>query len=330
MRTSWWSVPACAGLGVALLLSTAGASAAAPGEPPGIVSPTAGTVVEQPGPVELRALAQGPDVRPTRMLLLAPGAPAAEVVAVHEGPDSGELVAVLDPDCHPAPCAARRPAPNGEWLLSLDGATEDSRTFVLRVPPAVPEALGADPVEAGVALTWRAGAEPDLRGWRVEGAAEQAVDVGACDATGACRTVVPASTGPWRLRALRATCPDCEQVLASDATRDVQLPETAARAAAPPAEQAPAPAQRAPRPFTPSGELATVQVPALPAPAAPAPAGEAPLDTTLGYAAPATGAGADPVLDLLGARSTPVLVLAALLVALSWWLRRWARRAIAD
>lgn len=321
----------------------------------GITSPGAGEVVTAHAVVPLRAVVEGPDAEPSELSLRAPGASTADVVAVSTSPDGGELAHDLDTACAAAACVGSAPAANGTWTLTLSGAAEDARTFVLRIPPAAPVEVRADRSERGVTVRWQQGDEPDLRGFRVEDASgrlvRDRVALDACDAERFCSAEVPETSGPWAVRALRATCPDCRDLLVSPPSDLVQAegvgPVEAAAVPPAPAGGQPAQPQRpgqadAFRSAFGSGRP-VVQPPAPPPgravlPALPQDLGE--YGSELGYQerelvvaeprAPLSRAQEAVTSALLTGERVRLLVLSALMVGGSLWLRRWARRVIAD
>lgn len=349
------SLRACSAvLAAGLLLTAAPASAA-----DGITAPGTGEVVTVDGLVPLRAVVDGPVSEPSELSLLAPGATSAEVVAVSTDPAGGELAHDLDTSCTAAVCGGRTPAANGTWTLRLSGAAEDERTFVLRIPPAAPVDVAADPSEAGVRLRWAQGDEPDLRGYRVEDQNGKAVrdrlGLDVCDPDRACQVELPGDGGTYAVRAYRATCPDCTELLTSPASALVRAegdagPQPAADVVAPAPSPSAAPAgpprsrpdQRsaflgafgALRPGAPAAVPAPAQRAVPPAP----PAGS--FDAELGYGeqelvvrerrAPLGRAG-----DAIGAtvatgERVRLLVLSGLMIGGALWLRRWARRVITE
>lgn len=347
-----------AALAAALLLGTALPAVAESG----ITSPGAGeVVVRADAVVPLRATVDAPASEPSELSLLAPGAQAAEVVATSA--EGGELAHDLDTSCATPGCTGRSPAPNGTWTLRLSGAASDERTFVLRIPPAAPQGVEAVPSEAGVLVRWAQGDEPDLRAYRIEDGrgrlVRDRIPLGtACDPERTCSVEVPEDAGAWTVRAYRATCPDCREVLLSPASAAVRAQGAGAPAAPPAAE----PATAAP--------TATAAAPAVPVrrpdqrsaflesfgagrPVAPAPAPEVrrvlpalpqadgSFEQELGYEErelvvaeprrPPLSRATDAVGTTLGGGNRlPLLVLSGLLVGGALWLRRWARRAIAD
>lgn len=331
-----------------LLLPVAPASAAS-----GITSPGAGEVVAAESVVPLRAVVDGPVTGPSELSLLAPDSTTAEVVAVSTTPGGGELSYDLDTACATAVCAGRRPAANGAWTVRLSGAAEDERTFVLRIPPAAPLGVEAVRSEGGVLVRWQRGAEPDLRAYRVEDAAGRVVrdriGLDACDAERFCSAEVPEAAGAWAVRAFRATCPDCTDLLPSPASDVAQAedvsPGVPPTAGAPTAAPSSRPAARGPSQGdafrdafgSNSGRTVRGQAAAprrLVPPAAPPPAASA--GSELGYgqrelmvaepAAPLSRA-QDAVTSALGnGDRARLLVLSVVLVGASLWLRRWAHR----
>jgi hypothetical protein len=351
---SRFRVPAVLLAGALLLLAPAPASAAG-----GITSPGVGVVVRADAVVPLRATVEGPAAEPSE-LSLQPPVGEAEVVAVSTGPDGGELAHDLDTSCASRVCTGRRPALNGTWTLRLSGGAQDERTFVLRIPPAVPAEVAAERSEGGVLIRWRQGDEPDLTGYDVLDARGRTVRGGvgldACDAERTCRVEVPEEAGSWTVRAYRMACPDCTDLLASPASGAVRA-AGAGVPAAPAVEAGPAPATRPSRPaaappaqgpsqreaFGRSFVLAGPAAPVPPAPVAlpaPPPQADGPYGDTLGYgerevALPSTGPPLSRASDAVGSLvgdgdRIRLMVLAGLMVAASVWLRRWTRRAVAD
>lgn len=341
--------------GALVLLPAAPASAAS-----GITSPGDGEVVAADAVVPVRAVVDGPVVRPSELSLRAPGSDTDEVVAVQSSPDGGELAYDFDTACAQPLCTGRAPAVNGTWTVLLSGAATDERTFVVRIPPAQPTGVAAEPAEAGVVLRWRLGAEPDLTGYAVENGSGAVVRAGigldACDPEGTCRVELPADEGAWSVRAFRAACPDCSDDLASIASATVRVgdagPDGAAGGGVPPAlggsgselgSPSPAPAgQSIPDQGSSFARAFGSDRPAAPLPpsaqAAPAPApqvADGSYDAILGYTPPqagsAPGSRAAQALDsAVSGDRTSLVVAGVLMVGVAWWLRRWARRAIAD
>jgi hypothetical protein len=174
-----------------------------------------------------------------------------------------------------------------------------------------------------------------------------------CDADRTCQAEVPAQAGAWTVRAYRATCPDCTDLLLSSTSAVVRAEGEAGPLAAVGLEPSPTPQQAAPpagkRPNQRSAFLAAFGSGRPAAGAVPAPAGATPqtapqADGTfgeeLGYGerevvlteprAPLSRA-QDAIGSALGSGDrVRLLVLSALMVGGSLWLRRWARRAIAE
>ena len=339
-------------LTAALLFPAAPAFAAG-----GITSPGAGLVVAADAVVPLRATVEGPTTQPSELTLQAPGADA-QVVAVSTSPSGGELKYDLDTSCVRAVCASRAPARNGTWTVRLSGPTDDERTFVLRIPPAAPTGVAASPSEAGVMVRWRLGAEPDLTGYAVRDASGAVVRDGigteSCDVEGRCMVEVPESGRSWSVVAFRSTCPDCAEVLASPASEPVGVQAAApvvpggAPAIVPKPSPSAAPEQRRPAPdqagaFTRAFGTGRGAAVAAPPAARAVPAQPTQPDGTfgseLGYAAPdvvlaTPRTPASRAQDALTAAPTGdrlrLLLLSSLMIGAAVWLRRWARRAIAD
>lgn len=340
--------------GALVLLPAAPASAAS-----GITAPGDGEVVATDAVVPVRAVVDGPVVRPSELSLRAPGSDAAEVVAVQSSPHGGELAYDFDTSCARPVCTGRAPAVNGSWTVLLSGAASDERTFVLRIPPAQPTGVGVEPAEAGVVLRWRLGDEPDLTGYAVENGSGEvvrpAVGLEACDAEGTCRVDLPEDDGAWSVRAFRSACPDCSDDLASIASATVRAgdpgPNGGSGGGLPPAlggsagrgSPSPGPgAQSAPDQGSAFARAFGSDRPAGPPPpsaqAAPAPAPQLPdgsYDAILGYTPPqagsAPGSRASQALDRAASGDrTSLIVAGVLMVGVAWWLRRWARRAIAE
>lgn len=338
---------------LALAVLPAGPAAAAGG----ITSPAPGKVVAVDGVLPLRAVVDGPVVRPSELSLQAPGAEVAEVVAVSASPNGGELAADLDTRCTTAVCA---PAPNGEWVLRLSGGADDERRFVLRIPPAAPVDVAAQRSGAGAVVRWRRGEEPDLVGYAVRaasgGAVVDRIGLDACDAERRCSVEVPADGGAWSVTAYRSTCPDCREVLASPASALVGVTDEQAGVAGRlprPFAPSPPPSDEAPRRagtdqntafaryFTGAPRTAAA-VPQRVESGAPAQLPDGTHDVLLGGEAPVAPADAgalrsappldraeQAVGDLLGSgERVRLLALSALLVGASFWLRRWAHQAI--
>ena len=340
---------------LALAVLPAGPAAAAGG----ITSPAPGKVVAVDGVLPLRAVVEGPVVRPSELSLQAPGAEVAEVVAVSASPSGGELAADLDTRCTTAVCA---PAPNGEWVLRLSGGADDERRFVLRIPPAAPVDVAAHRSDAGAVVRWRRGDEPDLVGYAVRAASGEVVvdriGLDACDAERRCAVEVPADGGAWSVTAYRSTCPDCREVLASPASAVARATEEEAGVAGQlprPVAPAPPPSDDAPRRARPDqyaafsryfagGPRTAAAVPQRVAPPARAQLPDGTYDVSLGGAAPVAPAdvGAprsrppiaraqQAVSDLLSSGDRArLLALSAVLLGASFVLRRWAHQAIDD
>ena len=345
-----------AALTAALLLGLAVPASAASG----ITSPGAGEVVTADAVVPVRALVEAPG--PSELSLQAPGAKQAEVVAVSADP--GELAYDFDTACASAVCTGRQPAANGTWTVRLSGAAKDERTFVVRIPPAAPEEVEVSRSEGGVLVRWARGAEPDLRGYRIQSAAgavlRDRIGLSACDAEGRCMAEVPEDAGAWAVRAYRATCPDCRPWLLSPASAVVRAEDTEQPVAVPPVpvvkpKPKPKSSAAAAAPARPRAQrdafLSAFGAgrPAVSAPLPPAGAArpqalpEAPgsYDQELGYGQrelvvaepgpPLGRAAQDAVTAALdNGNRVRLLVLGALMVAAAVWMRRWARRAIAE
>jgi hypothetical protein len=347
--------PLCSAASAALLtaglvlLPAAPAAAAS-----GITAPGEGEVVAADAVVPLRAVVDGPVLRPSELRLQAPGSDTDQVVAVQSSPDGGELAYDFDTACSGRLCADRSPAVNGTWTVRLSGGASDERTFVLRIPPAPPAEVAVEPAEAGVVLSWRLGAEPDLTGYAVEDGAGRVVrdEVGldACDADGTCRVELPEDRGAWSVRAFRSACPDCRDDLASVASETVRLGDAGPGEPLPtplagggggsgssaPARPVPDQADAFARAFgSDRPAQLPVAVPSLPGAPAPAPLPDGSYDTTLGYTPPQAGSApasrAQEALDrATGGDRTALVVASLVLVGIAWWLRRWARRAIEE
>lgn len=343
-----WTAP----LAAALLLTVASPASASSG----ITSPGAGTVVRADAVVALRAVVEEPG-GPNELSLQAPGAPDAEVVAVSAEP--GELAYDLDTACGQPVCDERRPVRNGTWTVRLSGAAEDQRTFVLRIPPAAPEQVEATRSEMGVMVRWLQGDEPDLRGYRVQDAdgrlVKDRVGLQACDAERRCSVEVPEDAGAWTVRAYRATCPGCRELLLSPTSQPARVaadpipgpgasagpaPSATAAAPAPAVQQARRADQR--RAFL--GVFGSTRPAVAPPPAAARlpvlPQDDGSYEQELGYGereivvpeprGPVSRAQEAPSATLWTGECIGLVVLSLLLVAGSVWLRRWTRRAIAE
>jgi hypothetical protein len=337
--------------GALVLLPAAPAAAAS-----GITSPGDGEIVAADAVVPLRAVVEGPAVRPSELRLRAPGSDADEVVAVQSSPEGGQLAYDFDTSCAQRVCTGRVPAVNGTWTVELSGAASDARSFVLRIPPAQPTEVAAEPSEAGVVVRWRRGAEPDLTGYAVESGRGDVlrggIDLQACDAEGTCRVELPEDGGSWAVRAFRSACPDCSDELASIASETVQVGDapsdrglpavgggggaSAAPSSAPAAPSGPDQRTAFARAFgsgRPAGPAAAPPATA----AAPAPqVADGSYDATLGYTPPQAGSApaatrAQDALDAaVSGDRTALIVTSAVMLGVAWWLRRWARRAIDD
>lgn len=340
-------------LAAALLVPAAPASAAG-----GITSPGAGEVVAADAVVPLRAVVEGPATRPSELTLQPPGSSEAQVVAVSTSPSGGELAYDLDTSCVRAVCASPAPARNGTWTLRLSGPTSDERTFDLRIRPAVPTRVAAARSEAGVLVRWQLGPEPDLTGYAVQSSSGAVVRDGigteTCDVEGRCMAEVPEDSGPWAVVAFRSTCPDCADVLASSASEPVGVQAAApvvpgqAPAVVPGSSPSAAPQRRsAPdqtgaftRAFGTGGGGAAAPAPQAPPAALPAqPQADGTFGSDLGYAAPdavlttprsPAARAQDALTSVPAGERLRLLVLSALMIGAAVWLRRWARRAIAD
>lgn len=286
-------------LGVTAVLALSAGPASAEGA---ITSPGPGTVYTQDDTVEITARVDGRPVRPTTELRLTDPLGRQRTVATAAGSLSAtDLRYALRTDC-PAfpdqPCNGV-PALNGTWTAVLSGGGEDSKQFVLRIPPRAPELT--DAVATGsraVVLTWVAGAEPDLRGYSVvdgSGAELAAVPPTACTGGTCTHTVTFAEDGPREdalaVRAVRGQCPDCEASLASA--------PSAARTVARPAPGA-TPSGSADPSAAPSGTAA----PGSPAPGDPGPSGAASSPSAAG---PTTSAPVTPGVGALGRTDGPGL-----------------------
>ena len=108
---------------------------------------------------------------------------------------SAALSYFFDTSCSTYPsrsCNGSAPAANGTWSITLRGGASDSRSFVLRIPPATPANISASGQGYRAAtVTWRRGAEPDLTGYVLydNGAAAQDVALSACNGS-SCSTTV--------------------------------------------------------------------------------------------------------------------------------------------
>ena len=337
-------------LTAALLVPAAPASAAG-----GITSPGAGEVVTADAVLPLRAVVEGPSTQPSELTLQAPGADEAQVVAVQTSPSGGELAYDFDTSCARVVCTGRVPARNGTWTVRLNGPTTDERTFDVRIPPAAPVDVAAARSESGVVVRWRLGAEPDLTGYAVRdasGAVRGRTGTDVCDVEGVCRVEVPEQGRSWSVVAFRTTCPGCAEVLASPASEPASV-SGAAPAAAPVVvpEPSPSPSPAAQRREVPDQGAAftrafgTGRAAAAPAPAAPRAAQPAPVQpdgtfgTELGYAAPDVALATprspasraqDALASVPESDRLRLLVLSSLMIGAAVWLRRWARRTIAD
>ena len=219
---------AAAGLTALLALSAVtGTAAAATGA---IVSPAPGTTAETHGTVEIRADVAGPTESDVFLLLAPAGAAPRRVGRIPAGP-GGSATYSLDTGCAEVSlrCIDERPAVNGTWTVSLDGADAEPRTFVLRIPPAAPREVTAVSGSDGVVVQWRRGAEPDLTAYDIRTADGTALLSGfpvaeACRDT-LCRATVATDATSVKVRAQRAVCPDCADRLPSeDTTATVTAP----------------------------------------------------------------------------------------------------------
>lgn len=347
--------PLLLSLGAAVLLAgllPATPAAAAGG---GITAPGVDELVAAHAVVPLRAVVEGPVTSPTELTLTEPGSATEQVVAVTTSPGGGELAADLDTACGAVLCTTQVPARNGAWTLRLRGAVDDERAFHLRIPPAAPVDVRAEPAGPQVLLQWRRGAEPDLTGYDVESADGSPVLGGialdACDADGRCRVEVPADAGAWTVVAHRRTCPGCATTLASPASDPVRVGDGAGSEGALPAPAPEPTASASPTARPDPGDQRDAFLAAFgagaPAPAErpgevarPEPAEAAQPDGTydveLGYGAAAQPPGGQrpslgQAVETLGSGARlPLMALSAVMVGGAVWLRRWARRAIAD
>jgi hypothetical protein len=350
-RSRCSAVSAALLIGALVLLPAVPAAAAS-----GITAPGDGEIVAADAVVPVRAEVDGPAVRPSELRLRAPGSDVDEVVAVQSSPEGGSLAYDFDTSCAQRLCTGRAPAVNGTWTVLLSGAASDERSFVLRIPPAQPTGVAAEPAEAGVVVRWQRGAEPDLTGYAVENGAgavlRGGIGLDACDAEGTCRVELPEDGGAWSVRAFRSACPDCRDDLASIASDTVRVGGAASGPELPPAVgggggSSADPSSRPAAPSGPDQRTAFARAfgsgrPAGPAgaqspAAAAAPAPQLPdgsYDATLGYTAPQAGSapGASRAQDALdsavGGDRTALIVTSVVMVGVAWWLRRWARRVI--
>lgn len=340
-----------------LLVPAASAASAASG---GITSPGVGEVVRTEDVVALRAVVPGPAVGPSELTLQGPGAPQAEVVAVQASPDGGELAYDFDTSCARQVCSGRVPARNGTWTVRLEGPSRDERSFELRIPPAVPADVSAARSEDGVTLRWSLGQEPDLAGYAVQDASgalvRDGIEPADCSRGGQCSVTVPSEARAWRVRAFRASCPDCTEMLASEPSAPVAagdeqaLPDTPEAVPAP-ESSSPSPSAQARRPATSQSQAftrafgaarpqTTAPSPSPASAAAPAPEADGSYDLELGIqgpdavlstSRPPASRAQDAALSALGTgERVRLAVLSALLIGGAWWLRRWARRAAAE
>ena len=133
----------------------------------------------------------------------------------------------LDTDCATADCSAGqvKPAMNGTWTVQLSGASSDSQTFVLRIPPKAPTAVSAETTAfREVTVSWTRGAEPDLTGFTLldggGSVVSDGIGTGACNGT-RCTTVVrygedDSGERVFTVRAHRSTAPDSGDRITSD------------------------------------------------------------------------------------------------------------------
>lgn len=209
---------------VALLLGPSLALAPSAHAAGSITSPGGGAVFETETAVRLEARVEARSGT-TEMRLVDPLGTARTVATAGTSLSAQTLAHVFDTACPEYPgaaCAGRQPARNGTWAVQLTGGSSDSRTFVLRVAPRAPAEVRAEATgPREVVVTWRRGAEPDLRGYDVVDGSGRVLAPGdtACPG-GTCRTVVTydadgPSTDVVAVRALRATCPDCDSTVST-------------------------------------------------------------------------------------------------------------------
>lgn len=343
-----------ASLGAVLLLGGLSPAAPAWAEGGAITSPGPDETFVAHAVVPLRAVVDGPSAEPSELRLIEPGTGAEQVVAVSTAPGGGELAADFDTACAATVCTQPLPARNGKWTLRLRGAADDERTFSLRIPPAAPVDVRAEPAGSQVLLQWRRGAEPDLTGFDVQSGdgrlVRSGISLDACDGDGRCSLEVAPDVEAWTVRAHRRTCPDCSATLASPPSEPARLGDGPVETALPEVQPAPTgePAPEDPdrrelvdqrdafRQAYGTGVRGQQQAPPRPAPVGPQPAAEpdGAFDTELGYGDPAAQGPGGPLrsieesLDAMSTGSRVLLLgMAAALVGTSWWLRRWARRA---
>ncbi len=231
-------------LGAAALVgATASLALAGPAFADGaITAPSGGTVFVQDSTVSITARVDGRPVRPTTELRLTDPLGGQRTVATAEPSlapsDLAYDLATSCPVYADAPCAGT-PALNGTWTVTLSGGGEDTRTFVLRIPPRAPELKDAEVATArDVVVTWAAGREPDLTGYSIvdgSGVEVAAAPLTDCEG-GTCRhTVSYATDGPRdetvAVRSVRRQCPDCSDALVSESSAATTVSRPAPSAA---------------------------------------------------------------------------------------------------
>ncbi len=176
--------------GLSLLLGATPALAAG-----SITDPVDGTVFDRSTSFTIKASIN--TTTSTDLVLQGPGS-GPQVVDNGRGTvtdGNAALSYFFDTSCSTFPsrsCSGSAPAANGSWTITLRGGASDSRSFVLRIPPAAPANLSAAGQGFRAAtVTWRRGAEPDLTGYVLydNGAVAQEVGLSACNGS-SCSTTV--------------------------------------------------------------------------------------------------------------------------------------------
>lgn len=182
--------------GVSLVLGASPALAAG-----SITDPIEGATFDRSTSFTIRATI---DTTTATELVLSSPSGASQVVDRGQGTVTNSRAAMsyfFDTSCVSFPsssCSGSVPGANGTWTISLRGGAQDTRSFVLRIPPAAPSSVSAS--EQGfraATVSWRRGSEPDLTGYVLydNGAVTKDVPLSACSGASCSTTVSYDSDG---------------------------------------------------------------------------------------------------------------------------------------
>lgn len=220
--------------------------AAAPAASAAVTAPGNGTVFTDYSSFRISA-SYGPSGSAHQLTLTSPGGAAVTIARAEANRvNGGTMTYDMDTGCWTVGCSGTNLAPNGTWTITQSGGTSASSTFITRISPRPPTAVSAAPLSPReVRVSWRAGEEPDLTGWRILEGADVVVDGigrGACEGA-ACSAVVtyPAEGSgehSYTVQALRSAGPGESEALASSSSEPASARLDAPPASPPPGDPA--------------------------------------------------------------------------------------------